>query len=135
VIKGHYMNTRAFLMVVGLISLSACATSHQPRPAPSAVATPAAAKPVAAGATQNPNAPYDPRVAESDKRAKEMGYHVETRHGEQFYCRTTAPIGSRLTEKQCLTAATMAEVAHIADENNVTFQQGHLCQGPNCIVH
>jgi hypothetical protein len=124
------MNIRACLIVVGLISLSACATSHPPRPAPSAVA-----KPVAAGVTQNPNASYDPRIAESDKRAKEMGYHVETRHGEQFYCRTTAPIGSRLTEKQCLTAATMAEVAHIADENNVTYQQGHLCQGPNCIVH
>ena len=63
-----------------------------------------------------------------------MGYHVEIRHGEQFYCRTTAPIGSRLTEKQCLTAATMAEVAHIADENKVTFQQGHLCQGPSCVI-
>jgi hypothetical protein len=134
------MNIRACVMVVGLISLGACATSHPPRPAPAAAAsaaaaTPAAAKPVAAGIMRNPNAPYDPRVAESDKRAKELGYHVETRHGEQFYCRTTAPIGSRLTEKQCLTAATMAEVAHIVDENQVTFQQGHLCQGPNCIVH
>ena len=123
------MNIRAFLMVVGLISLSACATSHPPRPAPAAVATP-----VAAATAQKPNTPYDPRVAESDKRAKEMGYHIETRHGEQFYCRTTAPVGSRLTQKQCLTAATMAEVAHIADENKVTFQQGRLCQGPNCII-
>jgi hypothetical protein len=133
------MNIRACLTVVGLISLTACATSHQPRPtpaaaAPTAVATPAVAKPVAAGITQNPNAPYDPRVAESDKRAREMGYHVETRHGEQFYCRTTAPVGSRLTEKQCLTAATMAQVAHIVDENQVTFQQGHMCQGVNCVI-
>ena len=134
------MNIRAYLIVVGLISVSACATSHQQRPAAAAVATPAVATPavatpVATATTQKPNTPYDPRVAESDKRAKEMGYHIETRHGEQFYCRTVAPIGSRLTEKQCLTAATMAEVAHIADENNTTFQQGHLCQGPNCIVH
>jgi len=129
------MNIRACSIVVGLISLSACATSHQQRPAPPPAATPVGAKPAAAGTTQNPNAPYDPRVAESDKRAKEMGYHVETRHGEQFYCRTTAPVGSRLTEKQCLTAATMAEVAHIVDENQATFQQGHLCQGPNCIAH
>jgi hypothetical protein len=111
------MSIRACLMVVGLISLSACATSHQPRPAAAA-----------------PNASYDPRIAESDKRAKEMGYHVETRHGEQFYCRTTAPIGSRLTEKQCLTAATMAEVARIADENQTTFQQGHNCLGSNCVI-
>jgi hypothetical protein len=64
-----------------------------------------------------------------------MGYHVETRHGEQFYCRTTAPLGSRLTQKQCLTAATMAEVARRVDENGVTFQQGHLCQGANCTVN
>jgi hypothetical protein len=133
-IKGHHMSIRACLMVVGLISLSACATSHQQRPAAAAAATPAVAKPVAAGITQNPNAPYDPRIAESDKRAKEMGYHVETRHGEQFYCRTTAPVGSRLTEKQCLTAATMAEVVHIADENQVTFQQGHNCLGANCLI-
>jgi hypothetical protein len=116
-------------MAICSILVSACATSHQ-SPPPAAVAPPAAAT-----TTQKPNTPYDPRLADSDRRAKEMGYHVETRHGEQFYCRTTAPLGSRLTEKQCLTAATMAEVARRVDENGVTLMQSHVCQGPNCEFH
>jgi hypothetical protein len=81
--------------MVGIL-ISACAAAPQKPPARTATTTPA---------VQNPDAPYDARIAEAAKRAKEMGYHVETRHSEQFYCRTVAPIGSRLTEKECPGAA------------------------------
>jgi hypothetical protein len=63
-----------------------------------------------------------------------MGYHVETRHGEQFYCRTTAPLGSRLTQKECLTADGMAQAVQMAEENQVAQRQGQLCQGGGCTV-
>ena len=117
------------MWTVGVVAtvLSACAASPQ-KPPPSAVA--ARAAPVA----QNPDTPYDARIAEAAKRAKELGYHVETRHGQQFYCRTVAPIGSRLTEKECLTVDTMIQTARMAEENQAAQRQGQLCQGAGCIV-
>jgi len=109
------------------ILLSACAASPQKPPAV-AVAAPAAVT------AHKPDVPYDPRTAAADKRSREMGYHVETRHGEQFYCRTTAPLGSRLTQKECLTADGMAQAVQIADENQAAQRQGQLCQGGGCAV-
>jgi pyruvate/2-oxoglutarate dehydrogenase complex dihydrolipoamide acyltransferase (E2) component len=109
------------------ILLSACAASPQ-KPPPVAATAPAAA-PAAAPA------PYDPRTAAAEKRSREMGYHVETRHGEQFYCRTTAPLGSRLTQKECLTADGMAQAVQMAEENQAAQRQGQICQGGGCTVH
>ena len=121
------MQVRLWTVGVLAIVLSACAASPQ-KPPPGAVA----ARPTPA--VQNPDTPYDARLAEAAKRAKEMGYHVETRHGQQFYCRTVAPIGSRLTEKECLTVDTMIQTARRAEENRAAQQQGQLCQGGGCVV-
>ena len=112
---------------VGIL-LTACAASPQKPPSGTVAAR-------TTSAIQNPDTPYDARIAEAAKRAKEMGYHVETRHGEQFYCRTTAPLGSRLTQKECLTAETMAQAAEIEEENQVARRQGQLCQGGGCSVN
>ena len=91
-------------------------------------------KPARVGATtaQNSDATYDARLADAAKRAKEMGYHIETRHGDQFYCRTVAPIGSRLTEKECLTVDTMIQAARMTEENQVSQRQARACQGGGC---
>jgi hypothetical protein len=105
------------------ILLGACATSPQKPP------------PVAAATAQNSGALYDARLAEAAKRAKEMGYHIETRHGDQFYCRTVAPIGSRLTEKECLTVDTMIQAARMNEENQVFQRQSQACQGGGCSVN
>jgi len=117
------------IAILGIL-LSACAASPQKPPV-------AAAAPVAApvAAAQNPDVPYDPRIAAAEKRSREMGYHVEMRHGEKFYCRATAPIGSRLAQKECLTAEGMAQAVQMADENQVAQRQGQLCQGPGCVAH
>lgn len=64
-----------------------------------------------------------------------MGYHLEVRHGEQYFCRTVAPLGSRLTQKECLSIDTMAESARMADENKASQQQSHMCQGAGCIIN
>jgi hypothetical protein len=88
----------------------------------------------AVAATLKPELPYDARLAAAAKRAKEMGYHVETRHGDQFYCRTVAPLGSRLTEKECLTVDTMIQTARMAEENRSAQQQSQLCQGAGCVI-
>jgi hypothetical protein len=106
--------------MVGIL-LGACA-APAPKPA-TVVAT-----------TALSGAEYDARLAEAAKRAKEMGYHIETRHGDQFYCRTVAPIGSRLTEKECLTVDTMIQTARMAEENQAAQRQGQLCQGNGCVI-
>jgi hypothetical protein len=64
-----------------------------------------------------------------------MGYHVETRHGEQFYCRTVAPTGSRLTEKECLTVDTMIQSARTREQNQAAQRQSQSCQGAGCMAH
>ena len=120
------MHIRIWMVGMVAIALSACAASPQKPPARTAVATPAA---------QNPDVPYDARIAEAARRAKEMGYHVETRHGDQFYCRTVAPIGSRLTEKECLTVDTMIQTARMREENQMAQRQGQICQGGGCSVN
>ena len=63
-----------------------------------------------------------------------MGYHIETRHNEQFYCRTVAPIGSRIAEKECLTVDTMAAAEQLSEEQQMAQRQGQLCQGAGCVI-
>ena len=115
------MQIRILPVAVAAIVLSACAAS--PRKPP----------PRTAAAAQQPELSYDARIAAADRRAKEMGYHVETRHGEQFYCRTVAPIGSRLTSKECLTVDSMIQTARMAEENRAAQLQSQLCQGAGCV--
>jgi hypothetical protein len=114
------MQTRIWTVAVVAIVLNACAAP--PRQSP----------PGAVAAAQEPALPYDARIAAADKRAKEMGYHVETRHGDQFYCRTVAPIGSRLTEKECLTVDTMAQAQQMSEANQMAQRQSQACQGGGC---
>jgi hypothetical protein len=121
------MDKRLGLAATTAIFLAACAASPQTSRAPGAAPTSVAA------AAQIPSASYDPRVAAAQKRAREMGYHSEVRHGEQYFCRTIAPLGSRLTEKECLSVDTMAENAQIADENKRSWQQSQVCQGAGCV--
>jgi hypothetical protein len=117
------MKIRVWPVAMLGILLSACAATPQKPPAALAATT-----------AQNTDAQYDPRLAEAAKRAKEMGYHVETRHGDQFYCRTVAPMGSRITHKECLTVDTMIQAARMAEENQAAQRQGQLCQGKACVV-
>jgi hypothetical protein len=42
---------------------------------------------------------YDPRIADSDRKAKEMGYRIVMRDGARYYCRTVAPMGTRIPQK------------------------------------
>jgi hypothetical protein len=117
------MQIRVWPVALMGILLAACAAPAQKPP------------PAVARTAQSSDAPYDARLAEAAKRAKEMGYHIETRHGDQFYCRTVAPIGSRLTQKECLTVDTMAQAARMSEENQVSQRQGQLCQGGGCVVN
>ena len=75
----------------------------------------------------------DPRQMQANRYAKEMGYRIETRHGVQYYCRVSAPLGSRLTEKQCLTVDGIAQAVQIANQNKVAIDQSARLCGPSCV--
>jgi hypothetical protein len=70
-------------------------------PAPSATAPTAAAS-----APHETTAAIDPR----EKMLKAKGYHVETRNGEKYYCRSEEVMGSRVGgRKYCGTVADVAD--------------------------
>jgi hypothetical protein len=122
------MQIRVLPLAMAGILLGACAASPpQPQPVIGAVA------PASVAATgDKPGYVSDPRVVAADRRAREMGYHMEMRHDQQFYCRTVAPIGSRLTQKECLTADGMVQAVQMAEENKVAQKQQSNCQGAGC---
>jgi hypothetical protein len=104
---------------VALLStlLTACAASPQ-KPPTAVVAAPAAG-------TQKPAAHYDQGEV-LDKRAREMGYKIETRNGERSYCRNSAPTGSHIPREACLTADAMARVAKAADDDQDQISQRQM---------
>ena len=129
---GNNMNHKHLLMASLLASLAACASSGPQRVAsvtqsipPHVVASPAV------GASAKP-AIDDPRIAESEKLAKELGYHVVDRDGARFYCRTVAPMGTRIPQKECLRSDAMQQEMRRREEDKMNIRQFQYC-GPNCV--
>ena len=106
------MSLRHLLAASVVAALCACATSPQ---APTHIAT-----------------NDDPRMAESDRKAKEMGYRIVMRDGEQYYCRTVAPMGTRIPQKECLRADAMAQQIRRTEEDKINIRQFQYC-GPSCV--
>ena len=127
------MNHRHLLMASALAVLTACATSTPPPARVASVApsvAPAAATAAATDAATQVN--YDPRKAESDRKAKEMGYHIVMRDGAQYYCRTIAPMGTRIPQKECLQADALQQQIRRAEEDKINIRQFQYC-GPSCV--
>src|ERR1700744_5189373 len=112
------------LVVAGLVVLGGCATSPPTTVREAKVAHPGDT-PSSQALTPVVSTADDPRIVDANRFAKELGYRIETRHGVQYYCRVTAPLGSRLTEKQCLTADGIVEAKQHSDQNKTPLgQQG-----------
>jgi hypothetical protein len=128
------MNYKHLLMASMLATLTACATST---PQPTRIAfvapsvAPAAPTAAATGATAL-QANYDPRIADSDRKAKEMGYHIVMRDGARYYCRTVAPMGTRIPQKECLRADALQQQLRRMEEDKINIRQFQYC-GPSCV--
>jgi hypothetical protein len=120
------MNHKNLLVASMLASLTACATS-----APTRMATvaPSAAPGTGALATQ---ATYDSRTAESERKAKEMGYRIVMRGDDRYYCRTVAPMGTRIPQKECLRADMLQQQIRRMEEDKINIRQFQNC-GPGCV--
>ena len=127
------MDIRSISAVSVSILLGACATQRPAVPLP-APATVAAAQPVATAAAGTP-APIDSRRLESEKFARQMGYHAELRDTKTYYCRTAADIGSRVSHKECMSDAAMMDLVGMSRRNQADFNLGRGCNVPTCTVH
>jgi hypothetical protein len=128
------MKLASCLVAAGVILAAGCATSS-PTPVREAKVAHPGDTPSSQALTPVISTADDPRQMQANRYAREMGYKIETRHGVQYYCRVTAPIGSRLTEKQCLTVDGVYHAGQIAEQNKANFQQNQLCQGKNCVIN
>ena len=124
------MSHKHLLMASMLATLTACATSA-PQPARMATVAPSVAPAATTGAIAT-QANYDPRIADSDRKAKEMGFRIVMRNGARYYCRTVAPMGTRIPQKECLQADDLQQQIRRMEEDKVNIRQFQYC-GPSCV--
>ena len=117
------MTMRVWSMPVLAMILAACTAA--PVKAPVAVENPSGASLAETGASNE--------TAELDRRAKQMGYHVEIRNHERRYCQHSASVGSHIATNHCLNAELMAQAARDDEEtkDKLSLRGNKLC--PSCI--
>jgi hypothetical protein len=125
------MKLLAYSPIPGLFLLVSCAAStsspiHQPSNTRPVVAEPTQ------GLTPVVTSADDPRAMAANRYALELGYKIETHQGVQYYCRSTAPIGSRLTQRECLTVDTMVLTQKSNELNNARLMQQQGCPKSGC---
>jgi hypothetical protein len=81
-----------------------------------------------------PGAPVDPRYAEAAKKARQLGYHVETRDNRKYYCRTVTPLGSHLSSKECMSWDSMVDLVRNSNQQQQDFFQPRGCTGSQCVT-
>lgn len=127
------MNHKLLLIAPLLATLTACASTSPKHVASLApAAPPRAATSAAAGGATAKLAIDDPRIAESEKLAKEMGYRVVERDDGRYYCRTIAPMGTRIPQKECLRSDALQAQMRRREEDKMNIRQFQYC-GPNCV--
>jgi hypothetical protein len=114
--------------VIAAFFLAACTSTPSRAPSPAPLA------PAAATAAPTPQPAFDPRRAQVNRMAAELGYHVEVRDQQRFFCRTAAPLGTRLTQKECMSEDTMTDAVRSMEQNRNSWQQPKVCQGAQCEV-
>jgi hypothetical protein len=91
-----------------------------PVPDQSAVANAAATSSTAAAPATPSGAKLAPTNDARDKRLRAMGYRPELRHGETFYCRREAVVGSRFESTVCGSAD---DLEHVTTDSQDTMNQ------------
>jgi hypothetical protein len=114
------MPIRTLFLSAALGVLSACAATqpHLAAPAPSATTL---------------NAPTAvERSRELMRQAREMGYTMEIRNGERYFCTDDSNVGSRITKHQCLNEATFVERQLSIAQNKDAYTRSRMCGNMGC---
>jgi hypothetical protein len=125
------MNLIGYSLVPGLVLLVGCAVSTSSPTHQVSKVKPVPRDP-SLSLTPVVTTADDPRAMAANRYARELGYKIETHHGVQYYCRSTAPIGSRLTQRECLTVDTMVLTEKSNELNNTRLMQQQACPKSGC---
>lgn len=89
-----------------------------------AVASPAVSAPAAEKAAQ----PAATTAGTGGKYEPPPGFKTKTRKGETVYCRSRAPLGTRIKNEECFTEAQIKEVERAMSTSTEDIQQrGRMC--------
>ena len=118
------MIIRAIAITLGtlLVGSSPCAVFAEE---PVATAAPAAAP---APTVEKAAEPVATTTAADDKYNPPPGFKTKTRKGETVYCRSRAPLGTRIKSEECFTEAEIKEVERAMATSTEDIQQkGRMC--------
>jgi len=105
-------------LVTGLTT-GAGAIAAEDAAAPVAAETPAAAK---------TDAPAAATASTAEAYSPPPGFKTKTRKGQTVYCRSRAPIGTRIKSEECFTEAEIKEVERaMATSREDINQRGRMC--------
>jgi len=94
---------------------------------PAAAAAPVAA-PAPAAAAEKAAEPVVATAAAGNKYNPPPGFKTKTRKGETVYCRSRAPLGTRIKSEECFTEAEIKEVERAMSTSTDDIQQrGRMC--------
>lgn len=111
--------TSLAILLVGLSSGSAVADESAAAAAPAPAAEPAAEKAAAPAATT---------ATATEKYNPPPGFKTKTRKGETVYCRSRAPLGTRIKSEECFSEAEIKEVERaMATATEDIQQRGRMC--------
>lgn len=113
------MPSRTLFLFAALGVLGACATTS---PQPAAPARPAATL----GA-----APADD-TRTLMRQAREMGYTMEERNGQRYFCHDDANLGSRIPKHECINEATFVERQASIAQNKDAYGRSRMCGNMGC---
>ena len=106
-------------LAVGLSSGAALADEPAATAAPPAASAPAAEKAAE---------PVTTTASAGDKYNPPPGFKTKTRKGEMVYCRSRAPLGTRIKNEECFTEAQIKEVERAMATSTEDIQQkGRMC--------
>jgi hypothetical protein len=98
------------LVLISMLAIAGAASAQQSSSTtPATPATPAAQAPAAAAtpASATSAQPAGPS-ADVIKEARRAGYRMKTSHGNYYFCKQDADIGTRLTTEKCMDADQLA---------------------------
>lgn len=113
-------------LATGLAAVAFCLSSgvaFADEPAASAAPSQAAASPVEKAAE-----PAATTAAAGQKYDPPPGFKTKTRKGQTVYCRSRAPLGTRIKNEECFTEAEIKEVERAMSTSTEDMQQrGRMC--------
>jgi hypothetical protein len=114
------MQIRTFFFVVTLGVLGACAATP-----------PAATAPAPSAAALNAPTAVE-RSRTLMQQARDMGYTIEERNGERYFCTDDSNVGSHIHKHECLNEATFVERQASIAQNKDAYSRTRMCGNMGC---